>query len=856
MPVPRAAAIDRPRLIERMAIGPDRAALTVIHGGAGMGKSTLARQWTRRQIATGLPVVSLSLVEPLTQEASFWAQLAEVVTTQLRDNQAVSAPAGHERKEMLDWLSSVLEPHSTILIDGLELLAEPWSTSVVMSMVQNIPHLHVMVATRSYSPLASVDTAALFGTLLLTSDDLAMTQAEGELLAQRLGLPVRMAERIVQRASGWPLLVHAWFLDEQRLLGLGSAAPADGDRFAIPRFIEVWLDSLLLEQDADSRLRILAIALAGSASLAEATELAGASPRAAAEVLRWFESMGLGQFGPRGRVMHVHAVVQERYSAVAKSTLPSAGYGRILSTRARQLWQREPDTALGLALAAGDMELSSTIAGVTSISSKFKDPHLVRGMMHSLPPQVGLNYPSLLMLELNLDFNEPGTSAQWLNSRFQALKSALRDKGTHQGQPTWILEVLKARVFRLFGENDEALRHANGFLLEVGRTPPSDLSRYPGALTSAYAQAALCFAFAGENRLAAETLVNARSADSAKVSPGKRLELIAIEAALNADRGDLESAEIALAAGHMHQSDWPPGADSAAVPYLLAEAVVHLGRLQPTKAIERLDVIMRQWPDTEYWPYVADVLSTAHFALTGPRAASAILRQLIDNHSRRPAISPALKTRLNVRLVELATLGGRASWATEENLAIKHVRTPRARLARALGAWSRGKSDQALGVARELEWHPEMNARQQNQARMLIVLASIEKDREAAVEALSTGLESMRALRDLAPLLILPPKVVGALAPLFHDRELRTLKALRGCARISGPTGDNASLSPAERRTLMAIGAGRSPAEAAEFLNLSVHTIRYHLKRIYKKLGVSSRQEMIRVAAQQGLLGE
>jgi DNA-binding CsgD family transcriptional regulator len=52
------------------------------------------------------------------------------------------------------------------------------------------------------------------------------------------------------------------------------------------------------------------------------------------------------------------------------------------------------------------------------------------------------------------------------------------------------------------------------------------------------------------------------------------------------------------------------------------------------------------------------------------------------------------------------------------------------------------------------------------------------------------------------------------------------------------------SLTAAELRVAVAVGAGRSNREAADELFLSVKTIDHHLHRIYRKLGLRGRAEL------------
>lgn len=53
------------------------------------------------------------------------------------------------------------------------------------------------------------------------------------------------------------------------------------------------------------------------------------------------------------------------------------------------------------------------------------------------------------------------------------------------------------------------------------------------------------------------------------------------------------------------------------------------------------------------------------------------------------------------------------------------------------------------------------------------------------------------------------------------------------------------SLSPREREILQYIGRGHSPAHIAKMLTLSISTIRTHIRNIYRKIGINSREELM-----------
>lgn len=79
---------------------------------------------------------------------------------------------------------------------------------------------------------------------------------------------------------------------------------------------------------------------------------------------------------------------------------------------------------------------------------------------------------------------------------------------------------------------------------------------------------------------------------------------------------------------------------------------------------------------------------------------------------------------------------------------------------------------------------------------------------------------------------------------------------LHGPAPVSGSalTNDPTALSPREGEVLQLIGKGFSFSEIAGLQGVSVHTVRTHIKGIYRKLAVHSRGEAVYEATRAGIL--
>jgi DNA-binding CsgD family transcriptional regulator len=62
-------------------------------------------------------------------------------------------------------------------------------------------------------------------------------------------------------------------------------------------------------------------------------------------------------------------------------------------------------------------------------------------------------------------------------------------------------------------------------------------------------------------------------------------------------------------------------------------------------------------------------------------------------------------------------------------------------------------------------------------------------------------------------------------------------------------------LTAAERRVADLAAAGLTNREMASSLQLSPHTIDYHLRQIFRKLGISSRVRLTRIVAEEAMAG-
>jgi two-component system probable response regulator PhcQ len=73
----------------------------------------------------------------------------------------------------------------------------------------------------------------------------------------------------------------------------------------------------------------------------------------------------------------------------------------------------------------------------------------------------------------------------------------------------------------------------------------------------------------------------------------------------------------------------------------------------------------------------------------------------------------------------------------------------------------------------------------------------------------------------------------------------RPLAAKGGLSKQPSSSGASSTLSQREKQIVSALAAGKDPKTIAQTLEISVHTVRSHLKTIYRKVGVRTQLELV-----------
>lgn len=135
---------------------------------------------------------------------------------------------------------------------------------------------------------------------------------------------------------------------------------------------------------------------------------------------------------------------------------------------------------------------------------------------------------------------------------------------------------------------------------------------------------------------------------------------------------------------------------------------------------------------------------------------------------------------------------------------------------------------------------------------VLAVVATVFDDDEHLFSALQHGADGY-LLKDesrVTAVEILRDVLEGR-PPMSARMARRVLRHVQATAALRTPVPTD--LTPRERDVLVLLARGHTVESAASKLEISAHTVKTHVKSLYRKLEVSSRASLVRTALEKGL---
>jgi len=137
-----------------------------------------------------------------------------------------------------------------------------------------------------------------------------------------------------------------------------------------------------------------------------------------------------------------------------------------------------------------------------------------------------------------------------------------------------------------------------------------------------------------------------------------------------------------------------------------------------------------------------------------------------------------------------------------------------------------------------------------------VVVLTVFEDRETLLEAICAGADGYLLKRTPGEELLAQLRaVVAGGSPLSAGVARTVLEAVRRAAAFLGPEpGSGVDLTPREVEVLACLVKGMSYKGVARSLDISIDTVRSHIRSVYRKLQVRNVAEAVSRAIQEGLV--
>ncbi|WP_138761194.1 LuxR C-terminal-related transcriptional regulator [Modestobacter altitudinis] len=857
-PPPGRSVADRTWLLRRPVPphdGPDDAPVTLVSAPPGYGKTTLLAGWAGDRAAGGDRVAWVSLDDADDDPVRFRTTLTEALRSAVAAGVVEGPTGGVETGDdvqdalplvQLEALVSRAGTPVWLLLDDVEAVSAPAVLADIDTLLRRLPDgLHVVLATRR-DPAVGLHRLRLAGRLReIRAGDLALARSEVRevLLDHGVTLEEHLLDLLTDRTEGWAAGVRLAALTLSRaadppslVQDLGGDEPVIADYLAA----EVLHRLTPAEQDL---LRLCAVPERLSADLAVAVT---GDPTAAVLLERLYRDNTLVDrlVQPSGWY-RLHPLLRSHLTAQLRRTAPGllgAAHARTADWLARR---GQVPEALGHAVAAGDDDLAVRllVAHGPTLLAGGRARQLLR-LIGSSPD--GVRADGDVRELTTLAEVELGSA---LPSRIPRPRRSVEDDGASPLQA--LVQLQRAR------HGDLALSAA-----ALTASAPATDGRADDLGLLLRLNRGLVWLLTGEFEEAGAELAAAAQLAAATSNDHALLRATAGLSALASSRGDFrrtwlladETVRVAV------RVDALRGAEVAAA--LLQGAQSAYQRLDGNGArqlAERARSALAGASDAVVETALTTLLGVLDVE-DGARPAQAT-RRLHECwvQSRGQRLPPLLAVYLACTQHRCSWLVGRPDWAKEalHELRVRvgpggelEVLTATEHLARGRGDAARRRLAPVLDgtvpclhpLTRQQGWLVEA------------VLSAQEGQRARCHEALQAALGIADELGALRAFLDMP----GVPALLDEDASrFGRLDPLVARIRSAARTRDRsayAPLTPRELELLTDLPAQLTLEEIAARHQVSLNTVKTHVRSIYLKLGAQSRRQAINSARQRGLL--
>lgn len=835
----------------------------MVYGIQGYGKTTLVSGWLRDQ-PTDVVVTWVS-ARPSNGDVDLFAAhvLAELDAEGLVA--AAPGPAADAATAPVDALlirlTSVLrasrDAQFVLVIDDAQWLLDDTLMRGLIGLAARFELFHLVACSRSRHPIQLLATGVV-DLEVVPARDLLLSAAQIGELATRMGVHLTLAQaRELHQAFG------GWMAAVLLVLSEVKSMPDSADRRLPLGRVKHYLREVVLPGIGDRRLleRVMQLSLAERLSHRLIEDMAreeGHDPRA---LVRLVESPGLAErrYERDDVVLVLPTFIRDGLRATYTASHPEkakATHRRLARWYAAGS-DHDPVPALRHAVAAQDWETLRQLWSRHSADLMFNHAKALTTLLDTLPEDVITSRGSLLVAQEVLRSAGAGQDRELLvalraygESSRRVAKRGWDGLELHDllfvGTGCVVAERLDGRFAEAELIADETERRADALMARGDE--PGDL------LAWFHLQRALTHTLRADHVRAAHHY--GVSWQHRRQTPAVIAEAAAANLALtHALLADLAASTHWLDCYHSVRAENSWGHEFACVGALVAEALLALDHLEPARSKAALDALRREAAPLDLWPIVAHV--NAKFSLHYGEPAAALAELDIAQRAYPSAVAhgPAAELLLSRARADLLLAAGQGQRA--RTLLADHNAEAQPLLAVPLVRLHllAGDPQQARSIAARLLWDGATDRRARLELWLLHALASQrEGDLHTSADMTRRSLAMYRHTRQLRPFATIPRADLQA---MFDIAGLTLPFAdLTRVMRHRNPFRREITLvqfTPREHTLLNALMTGATRQQIADQLYVSVNTVRSQLTTLYRKLGVTKREDALTRIAEYGL---
>lgn len=827
----------RTALLDRIGRSP----LTVVRAPGGSGKTVLMAQWASERPERGAWVT----VEPdIGTRGAFWnAVLDGAPGLESRPDWDDGGDPEARRRELLRAFRG-LDEAFVLVVDDAHELRDPVVVEDLLAVLRACPHVQLVVGTRSRSELEAPRQALTLDIAVIGPDEMVLSAEDVETLVGAEGSRHGTTAELLEASGGNPLLLRA----------ILAGSPAGGrPRSSARATMHDHLRHLFASRGAEFAAFASATSVPDDLDVVLAGHLSGVPRDGVETFLTLLETEGL--------VMRrdVAGSTRYRYHPLVREALRDAlkhdhqeqyRHASLLASAAAEA-RGQFLPALRHAVDAEDYTRASDVClhgGFTLLRSRG-----AAAILQRVPFRYVARLPFLAIV-LGLAANARGERLKALELLTLALGASRAWRGRQRVAERAGLALVESVVLRITGRADESAGAARRMLALLDEAAPVDLEEI-AAQESAYRyQGALSLFRAGrlsEARLAADRI--GLSAPSLRNGAPEVLGAASLVATVDAARGDGAAAARTLA--DIDSSDIAAELRDGYVGSLahLARGILALEQGDPDAAERHIEAF-RDRVNIEHgtlfavvralaalWRGTPDVglrILDARDGADGPRARQSEQDKRLAGGTR--VLLFAALGQIGSAYEALRDLERSGAAATILHAALLLVEQRPDLVVERLG----GRADDA-------------GPRLQAAGELLMATASLQRgDRDVAAAALRRFLATSAVHDVVSPVVLVPGDLRPALWELAEELGVdpARLDRLRAMPAPFRPAPARATLTRREVDVLEQLRSTSSQADIAATLNVSPNTVKSQLRTLYRKLGVATREEALRVVYLQGLL--